>query len=132
MTSEGSRTDWKRKFGAAFHGIRSSWSSEPSLTVHLICTPVVLGIAALSRLQPLQWAAIILAIGLVITAELLNTAVETVVDMVSPNYSEQARMAKDVAAGAVLVAAITAILVGLCVFIPAWWPATVIETTKPV
>lgn len=64
---------------------------------------------------------LLLAIGGVISLELLNTAIEAIVDLVSPQNSELARIAKDTAAAAVLVAAITAIGVGVWIFVPHWW-----------
>jgi diacylglycerol kinase (ATP) len=72
-------------------------------------------------LTPLEWAVLLLVIGLVISLEILNTAVEAVVDLCSPEQSELARIAKDAAAGAVLVAAITAVAVGAFIFVPALW-----------
>lgn len=70
---------------------------------------------ALLRLAPLAWAVLALAIGLVLTAELLNTALEAVVDLVSPQEHPLAKQAKDVAAAAVLVASLAALAAGLCV-----------------
>jgi len=120
MTDLTPRIDWSRKFSVAWAGIRSSWTTQASLRVHIICTLLVLALAAVSQLGPLQWALLLFAIGLVISMELLNTAIEAVVDLCSPQPSELARIAKDTAAGAVLVAALTAVLVGACVFLPAW------------
>ena len=120
MTESAPQIDWYRKLSVAWAGIRSSWRTQSSLRVHIVCTPLVLVLAAVSRLGPLQWALLLFAIGLVISLELLNTAIEAVVDLCSPEHSELAREAKDAAAGAVLVAAITAMLVGVNVFVPAW------------
>lgn len=120
MTEPAMRIDWSKKFAVAWAGIRCAWQTQASLRVHGICTVLVLILAVLSNLGPLQWALLLLVIGLVISMELLNTAIEAVVDLCSPEHSELARIAKDTAAGAVLVAAITAIGVGACVLIPAW------------
>lgn len=70
---------------------------------------------ALLRLSPLAWAVLALAIGLVLTAELLNTALEGLVDLVSPQDHPLAKEAKDVAAAAVLVASLAALAVAVCV-----------------
>ena len=67
----------------------------------------------LLRLPPLAWALVVVAIALVLIAELLNTALETVVDLVSPDDHPLAKAAKDIAAGAVLVAAAAAVVIGL-------------------
>lgn len=123
MTGSSDAISWPRRFAAAWRGIRTSSAQEPSLKVHLICSPFVIGLAALSGLNPWQWAVISLSIGLVITSELLNTAIEAAVDLISPEHSDLARIAKDAAAGAVLVAAFTAVVVGLLVFVPVWWTA---------
>lgn len=72
----------------------------------------------LLHLQPWEWVAIALSAAVVLVAEITNTVVETVVDVVSPGYSEPARLAKDAAAGAVLVASVAAAIVGLLVFGP--------------
>ncbi len=77
--------------------------------------------AALLRLPPAAWAVLALAIGMVLFAELLNTAVEAVVDLVSPDEHPLAKQAKDVAAAAVLVAALTAVAAGALVAAWAVW-----------
>jgi len=82
---------------------------------------MVLGLGVLTGLSRIEWAILLLAIGLVIGLELLNTSVEAVVDLASPELAELARIAKDVAAAAVLVAAVTAVCVGGCLFVPYWW-----------
>jgi len=69
----------------------------------------------------LSWASLTLTIGSVLVAELLNTAAETLVDLVSPEYHPLAKRAKDMMAGAVLVMAITSVVVGLCVLGPPLW-----------
>jgi len=84
---------------------------------------IIAGISALCfagwwRVSNFEWLILILAIGCVISAEVLNTAIEIVVDMVQPNFAPLAGMAKDVAAGAVLVTAIQAIAIAMIVFIP--------------
>lgn len=70
------------------------------------------------HLSPAEWTSIVMAIGLVLVAELLNTAVELLVDLVSPGFNAQAGKVKDIAAGAVLVAAILSVVVGAIIFIP--------------
>ena len=65
-----------------------------------------------------EWFTCIILFGLVISGELFNTAIETVVDMVSPNINEKAKLAKDISAAGVLVLAISAFIIGLLIFIP--------------
>jgi len=112
---------WRRKFSVAFAGLHHAWQTQSSLRVHCICGFMVLGLGVLTGLSRIEWAILLLAIGLVIGLELLNTSVEAVVDLASPELAELARIAKDVAAAAVLVAAVTAVCVGGCLFVPYWW-----------
>ncbi len=111
---------WRGKFAVAFSGLFHTCRTQSSMRVHCTCTSLVVGLACVSGLAPLEWAVLLLAIGLVIGLELVNTSIEAIVEKVSPEYSELARVAKDTAAAAVLVGAITAIGVGGCVFIPHW------------
>jgi len=88
---------------------------------HIIAGSGVLVLAALFGVTTFEWLILILAIGCVIGAEVMNTALEIVVDLVEPNFSILAGRAKDVASGAVLVAAIQALVIGMVVF----WPRVV-------
>jgi len=107
----------------AANGIGYAWRSQRNMRVHVLATALV-GLAVWGlRLPPTETAVVILAVILVIGTEMINTAIETVVNMVSPEYRESARIAKDVAAGAVLVASIGAVLVGCCIIVPhLTWP----------
>ena len=86
--------------------------------IHLIAILMVLFAGWYFHLAVSEWLWIILAIGLVLVAELLNTAIEILVDLVSPDFNTQAGKVKDVAAGAVVVAAIISVLIGAIIFIP--------------
>ncbi len=112
---------WNQKFAVAIAGLLRTWRTESSMQVHSVCGLLALGLAACSRFSPIEWAILLLVIGWVIALELVNTALEAVVDLASPEYAKLARVAKDAAAAAVLVAALTAVLVGGCLFIPHWW-----------
>lgn len=70
------------------------------------------------RLSSAEWTCIVMAIGLVLVAELLNTGIELLVDLVSPGFNAQAGKVKDIAAGAVLVAACISVVAGAIIFIP--------------
>lgn len=107
-----------KSFGYAFRGIRSFF-----LTTHNAWIQVGAGIAAISasfyfRISIVEWIAIVFCIGLVFTAEALNTAVEQYVDLVKPEYDPKAGNIKDIAAGAVLISAICAAIVGGLIFLP--------------
>jgi len=106
-----------RGFRFAFAGIRYVLD-EPSFRVQLAIAFIVLIAAALLRVQPAEWLALILVSLAVLLMEMLNTAIEAVVDLASPQYDPLAKTAKDVAAGAVLVAVTGAVLVGAYIFLP--------------
>lgn len=99
-------------FGYAFAGLAHAWRAQPNVRLHLGAAVVVAIAAVALRLPPLAWAVLALACATVIAAELLNTAIEAVVDLVSPEEHALARQAKDAAAAGVLVAAAGAVVVG--------------------
>ena len=105
-------------FKYACMGIKSAIKSEKNMKIHVLASILVTAFGFFFKLEPLEWVACILAIVIVIGSEMLNTAIETVVDLVSPNINPLAKKAKDIAAGSVLVMAIGALLVGLIIFIP--------------
>ena len=107
-----------RSFGQAYRGILYSWKTQRHLQFHIFAASCVLAAAWWSRLSRVEWVLLLFAIGSVIAAEVMNTAVEIVVDLVQPNFHPLAGMAKDVAAGAVLVTAIQAVIIGIIVLGP--------------
>jgi len=102
-------------FGYAAAGIAGAWRAQPNVRFHALAAALVVVAGVLLRIPPLAWAVVALAIGLVVVAELLNTAIEAVVDLVSPDDHPLAKLAKDTAAGAVLVASVVAVCAGGCV-----------------
>ena len=95
--------------------------TQPNTRIHLGILGVIVIAGLVLGLGLTEWALIALAAGLVFVAELLNTGIETVVDLASPDLHPLAKAAKDVAAGAVLVSALTAVAVGLLVLGPPLW-----------
>lgn len=108
-------------FGHAFRGVAGALRSEVHLQFHAVATVVVIGLGLYFHLSPTEWALVALAVAGVWAAELFNTAVETLTNLVSPGYHPLAGKAKDVAAGAVLLAALGALVVGALVFGPRVW-----------
>ena len=111
--------DWTklwRGFGWAWAGLRYTARTQQNFRIHLAVGAAVLIAAALADLAPMRVAVLVMLICLVLSAELLNTAVEVVVDLVSPEHNRLAGIAKDVAAGAVLVCAVGAVIIGIIVF----------------
>lgn len=107
-----------RKFSYAFRGLFISLKEERSLVIHLIFASLSVIIGIILQLSPISWAVLILTIGLVVSSELMNTAIENVVDMVAFKYNFNAKKIKDIAAAATLVLAVIAVIVGLLLFIP--------------
>lgn len=115
------RTPWRRfvwSFGFAGQGIVTLTRTQPNFRVHLglACLAVALGVAL--AIGPTEWAILVLTIALVLSVEGLNTAIEAVCDCASPGYHPLVKQAKDISAGAVLLTAVGAVVVALCLFGP--------------
>lgn len=106
-----------RSFRYAFHGIAYCIVNERNMRIHLSAVVLVSFFAYYYRLERLELALLVLCCGLVISAEAINTAIEALVNLGSPAYHPYARIAKDVAAGGVAVAAIAAAVVGGILFL---------------
>lgn len=109
-----------RSFGYAFQGIVTA-SKEQNFRSHLLSAVIVMVAGYLSGLSRLEWAIVFILIGLMWSLEMFNTAIERVVDLASPDIHPLAKQAKDIAAGAVLVFAITSAIIGLLIFLPKWF-----------
>ena len=109
-----------RSIGFALNGVRIVIASQPNARLHLFATVLVVVAAFLSRVTLSEWALLVFAIAAVWAAEALNTAIEFAVDLSCPEKHPLAQRAKDAAAGAVLLASVAAVLIGLIVFLPKW------------
>jgi diacylglycerol kinase len=105
-------------FKYALRGIRMVIKSEKNMQIHLIVTLLVVVAGLFFVISATEWIACLLCIGLVMGAEMINTSIEKLVDLASPQKHELAGKAKDMAAGAVLICAIFAAAVGLIIFLP--------------
>ncbi|AOZ91719.1 diacylglycerol kinase family protein [Paenibacillus crassostreae] len=103
-------------FGFAAEGIRHAMATQRNMKVHGIVAVIVILLAAVLGVSAMNWLFLLLAITLVLMAEMFNTAIEAVVDMTSIDIHPLAKAAKDTAAGAVLVTAAFAVVVGIVVF----------------
>jgi diacylglycerol kinase len=118
---------WLMMFRDAFRGIREGVLGERAFAVHLPMAVAVVAAATFFRVTPTEWLVLILCITLVITAELLNSALERMAKAVTQERNVHVGAALDIAAGAVLLASIGAVICGLIVFVPhaiAWWFAS--------
>lgn len=102
----------------AMTGIIHFLKSEPNSRIHLLATLLVISAGLWFKISRLSWVGVILCIGFVWCAEMFNTAIEKAMDNISPGKSEQVRIIKDLAAGAVLTAAIIALITGVIIFLP--------------
>ena len=127
MKSPTSFNHWSRKFRNAFRGLRVGAWGQSSFYAHFAATLLVLIFAALLRVSPLEWCVLLLCIGLVLSAELFNSAFESGAKAITRDFDDDIRDALDIASAAVLVAAIFAALVGATVFLYrigfwfGWW-----------
>jgi diacylglycerol kinase (ATP) len=106
-----------KSFGPALKGLFWLFKNEGNAQFHLIATIVVVIAGFYFKVTLFEWILLCFAIGLVITAEALNTAIEKTIDLLHPQKHEKAGLVKDLAAASVLIASILAIIVGLLVFI---------------
>jgi len=105
-------------FGFALEGIAHAFRTQRNFKLHVGITLAVIVAGILLRISVEQWAILAVTIALVLQAELVNTALEAVVDHVAPEFHALAKIAKDCAAGAVLVCAVVAVIVGLLILGP--------------
>lgn len=108
----------RRSFGNAFAGLWAVWRTQRNARIEVGISLVVIVLGLLLRVGVREWAILVLTIGLVLTAECLNTVVEAIVDLVSPNYHDLAKVAKDASAGAVLLLSIFSVIIGLLILGP--------------
>jgi len=105
-------------FRYAFAGIRYLLWTQRNAKIHCAIGVLAVALGLLLRIGQAEWLALVLVIALVLLTEGFNTAIEAAVDLASPDYHPLAKIAKDVSAGTVLLAAIAAVVVGLIIFLP--------------
>ena len=107
-----------KSFGFAIQGIIVFFKTQVNAWIHLIAALLAVGVGYVLNIDRWEWCAIVFAIALVLVAELLNTALEFLTDLASPSVHPLAKKVKDIAAGAVLVAAIASAIIAAIIFIP--------------
>lgn len=108
-------------FGHALRGWGHVLKTQQNAWIHSLIASVVIALGLWLGLSVRDWAVIVLTIAMVFTAEFINTAIEAIVDLASPDHHPLAKVGKDVGAGAVLVAALAAVVVGLLILGPPLW-----------
>jgi diacylglycerol kinase len=116
---------WRHKFGDAFRGLKLGIRGHSSFFVHFFFSVLVLAAAIMLGCTLEQWGLLVGCIGMVLTAELFNSALETLVRVLDEQTREHAKPCLDIAAGAVLLASITAAIIGAAIF------ATILFGPKP-
>lgn len=114
---------WKnRNFISAlknsFNGIKYVFTTQRNLKIQLIIGIIAILAGIILKINILEWTIITIIIFMVFFSELLNTVVETIVDMITIEYNENAKIAKDIAAGAVTLVSIASVIIGLLIFLP--------------
>ena len=107
-----------RSFRFAFNGLGSLLRYEHNSRIHVLAAILVVIIAMLLRVNVIEWLLLVIVMGIVFLTELLNSAIETIADLIEPEYSESVRRAKDYSAAAVLISAVMAVAAGCLIFIP--------------
>ena len=110
-----------KRFGSfiyAFNGLRVLVREEHNSWIHLAAAIVAIVLGVVCHISTYEWIAIVFSIGLVIALEIVNSALENLADFVSPERHDSIKKIKDLAAAAVLIGAITALAVGLLIFLP--------------
>ncbi|MEV5028625.1 diacylglycerol kinase family protein [Paenibacillus sp. LPE1-1-1.1] len=108
-------------FAVAVSGIGFALRTQSHMRIHAFAGLSACVLGLIVSLKPLEWAIILLAIAVVMSAEMINTAVEQAVNLASPSIHPVAKVAKDVAAGAVLIAAAVSAIIGLLILGPPLW-----------
>jgi diacylglycerol kinase len=112
------RSSFWLAFSFAGQGVWHAVRRQRNMRVHLAATVAAVVAGLVLKISAVEWACVLLAVGLVLTAEMLNTVAEALVDLVTDQYHPLAKIAKDTAAGAVLIASAAALGVGIAVFLP--------------
>ena len=107
-----------KSFSFAFEGLKTAFRQETNFKVHTVIALIAIVMAVFLQFNHLEWSILLLTIALVVILELVNTSLEAIVNLVEPDIKEQAKIAKDVSAAAVMIAAVVSIIVGLLLFIP--------------
>ena len=107
-----------KSFGYAFHGILHGFIKEANFRIHVVAGAIVTCCALLFHCSTTEWLVLLLNFGLVLSLELMNTALEKLCDLWSAGFNPQIKIIKDLAASAVLVAAICSAVSGLIIFVP--------------
>ncbi|MEO8287698.1 MAG: diacylglycerol kinase family protein [Chloroflexota bacterium] len=120
-TQSPGRAGFLASFRFAFAGLAYSFKTQRNFRIHVAIASLAVLAGIILGLSWVEWAVIALLVVLVLAAEMVNTMIESLVDLVTQEYHPLAKVAKDVAAGVVLLTAIGAVVVGVLIFLPKLW-----------
>lgn len=115
---ENIRRKLKKSFSFAIEGILYTLKTQPNMRIHFGVGILAIAFGFVFKIERSEWLALVIVIGFVFILEIINTAIETLVDLYTEEYHHLAKVAKDTAAGAVMIAAIMSVCVGLIIFLP--------------
>jgi diacylglycerol kinase len=107
-----------KSFKYAFDGIKLTFKNEPNFRIQIFLGIVSIFLGILLNISQIEWLILITIIFVVLLLELINSSLEALVDLISPEINEKAKIAKDTAAGAVLAASILSLIIGIVLFLP--------------
>ncbi len=110
--------DRLKSFKYAFNGLKILFREEHNARVHFFIMALVIALSLFLDISNLEWVAVALSIGFVFMAEIMNTSIENMADFISPEIHPKIKIIKDLAAAAVIVSAITAVIIGFLIFLP--------------
>ena len=105
-------------FSHAYNGLKILLKEEHNSRIHFIAAIAVIAASFLFKINLYEWIAVIFSIGFVIVLEIINSAIENIADFISPEKHEKIKRIKDLSAAAVFISALTALVIGLIIFIP--------------
>jgi len=109
-----------KPFKDAFRGMASAIKSERNLKIHLLAVVLVVAAGVYAKIKLTHWLILMVLMGMVLSAELLNTAIEKLVDLVKPDYNKDAGKVKDIAAAAVLITSVSALIIAAMLVLEYW------------
>ena len=107
-----------KSFKYAFQGVLSALKCERNIKIHYIAMILVIFFGITLKISKLEWIICIILFGLIISLEMVNTAIEKIVDMITKEKNNDAKVIKDISAGAVLILAICSAIIGIVIFFP--------------
>ncbi len=107
-----------KRVGFSFEGLKSAWENESNFKIQVVIAILVIVFGFIFHLSINQWILVVICIGLVLGAELFNTALENLADRITTDYDPIIKTAKDISAAAVLIFAIISATIGLLIFLP--------------